>query len=62
MSRHNLTNIVEDGLLTDGQVHLLTELAKEFASLNEMPTKLKRESARLLENSKQMVQILEPQS
>ena len=57
-----LVVIVQDGMLTDEQVDMLTKLAREFASLNQMPDKLKREHRRLLDSSKALVSLLEPQS
>lgn len=62
MSANALICLVQDRLITDEQVDMLYKLAREFASLNELPAEVRRGSERLLENSKKMVAILESRS
>lgn len=65
ISRERLNSLVvlwEDNLITDSQKTCLADLAAEFAQLNAAGANLKRQSKTLLDASKNIIGILEPQS
>lgn len=64
-SRQRLDSLValwEDNRITDSQKTYLADLASEFARLNDAVVDLKIQGRKLLAASKNIVEILEPQS
>lgn len=57
-----LFRLCQDRLITHEQVAMLTNIAEEFAKLNEIPAATKHLSEQLLRTSKQIIGFLETKS